>query len=433
MDVILDLADQFVYDSLYPHLPAVPIPDLAAGIATLPNITLLKSAISSSDAISQTATTFWSAAFSSGATLDTLARDSILRQTLSLYVITLLGAMVMYFLFASVSYFFVFDQNHTKHPKYLKNQVKLEIQMSLKALPGIAVMTTPWFLGEVLGYSKLYNYIHSADAAAAAAEATKVIYNPPASTIQETMAAALKAGANLVANNTATNATAEEIARAGLLPSSVASILGPLAPVIEFFMDGWGYVALSVTVFLLFTDCGIYWVHRFLHHPLVYKRLHKPHHKWIIPTPYSSHAFHPLDGYLQSVPYHLFVFMVPMQKYIYLVMFMLVNLWSVLIHDGEVVVESKVINSAAHHSVHHLYFNYNYGQYFTLWDRLGGSYRTPNPELYNKALRMDNKIWKKQAKEVDGFDEFGKPTEALGDEFKTTKTKSSTAQKLKVN
>ncbi|KAF9381219.1 c-5 sterol desaturase [Podila verticillata] len=418
MDVILDGADHYVLDTLYSHLPAIPIPDLVAGIASLPNITTLQSAISTSSfSLPQTASNFWLAASASGQTLNTLAQDSILRQTLSLFVLTLIGAHVMYFLFATSSYYLVFDQNHTKHPKFLKNQVKLEIEMSLKALPGIAVMTTPWFLGEVRGYSRLYEHIHNADAMAAAAEATKVVFNPPASTIQETMAAAISAGANVMA--TASNVT-EGVVAQGLLPESIANVLGPLAPVVEFFMDGWGYVALSIAAFLFFTDCGIYWVHRFLHHPFVYKRLHKPHHKWIIPTPFSSHAFHPVDGYLQSVPYHIFVFAVPMQKYIYLTMFVLVNFWSVLIHDGEVVVESSVINSAAHHSVHHLYFNYNYGQYFTLWDRLGGSYRTPGAEQYDKSMRMNNKIWKKQAREVDAFDEFGKPTEAIADQFKTT-------------
>ena len=38
---------------------------------------------------------------------------------------------------------------------------------------------------------------------------------------------------------------------------------------------------------------------------------------------------------------------------------------------------SSVINSAGHHTVHHSKFNYNYGQYFTLWDRIGGSYYEP--------------------------------------------------------
>ncbi|KAG0326068.1 c-5 sterol desaturase [Podila humilis] len=431
MDVILDAADHYVLDSLYKHLPGLPIPDLVAGLSTLPNIAHFQTAFTSPQAFASTISTFWSTACAAGATLDTLGQDHILRQTLSLFVLTLIGAHVMYFLFASTSYYLVFDQNHTKHPKYLKNQVKLEIEMSLKALPGIAVMTTPWFLGEVRGFSKLYSYIHTADAvqAATAEAATKIIMTAPATTIQETMAAAITTGAGVVTKNV-TEQIVSELGFKGV-PENMAQVLGPLTPAIEYFMDGWGYVALSVAAFLLFTDCGIYWVHRFLHHPLVYKRLHKPHHKWIIPTPYSSHAFHPVDGYLQSVPYHLFVFIMPMQKYIYLTMFVLVNFWSVLIHDGEVVVESSVINSAAHHSVHHLYFNYNYGQYFTLWDRLGGSYRTPGKEQYDKSLRMNQKVWKKQEKEVDGFDEFGKPTTAIADQFKTSGGGIKSQQQLK--
>ena len=33
--------------------------------------------------------------------------------------------------------------------------------------------------------------------------------------------------------------------------------------------------------FLVFTDYCIYWIHRWEHHPLFYKWLHKPHHKWL--------------------------------------------------------------------------------------------------------------------------------------------------------
>lgn len=41
----------------------------------------------------------------------------------------------------------------------------------------------------------------------------------------------------------------------------------------------------------------------------------------------------------------------------------------------------KVINGPAHHTLHHLYFTVNYGQYFTWADRWGGSYRQPMAEL----------------------------------------------------
>jgi len=41
----------------------------------------------------------------------------------------------------------------------------------------------------------------------------------------------------------------------------------------------------------------------------------------------------------------------------------------------------SVINRTAHHTLHHLFFTVNYGQYFTWADRWGGSYRQPAPEL----------------------------------------------------
>lgn len=40
----------------------------------------------------------------------------------------------------------------------------------------------------------------------------------------------------------------------------------------------------------------------------------------------------------------------------------------------------KIINGPAHHTLHHMYFVYNYGQYFTWADRVGGSYRHPKNE-----------------------------------------------------
>ncbi|KNZ53924.1 C-5 sterol desaturase [Puccinia sorghi] len=58
-----------------------------------------------------------------------------------------------------------------------------------------------------------------------------------------------------------------------------------------------------------------YLIHRFEHHPIVYKHIHKTHHKWVIPTPFASYAFHPLDGFLQSVPYHVFIFIFPFHRF----------------------------------------------------------------------------------------------------------------------
>jgi lathosterol oxidase len=144
---------------------------------------------------------------------------------------------------------------------------------------------------------------------------------------------------------------------------------------------GWFSIPVSTVTFILFTDCLIYWIHRGLHHPLIYKEMHKTHHLWKVPTPFASHAFHPIDGFLQSLPYHLYVFLFPMPKYLYLGMYFLVNIWTVSIHDGDYRVPDILkssINGAAHHMDHHLFYNFNYGQFFTLWDRIGGTFRSPS-------------------------------------------------------
>lgn len=51
--------------------------------------------------------------------------------------------------------------------------------------------------------------------------------------------------------------------------------------------------------------------------------------------------------------------------------------------------------------MHHLYFNYNYGQFTTLWDRLGGSYRQPNDELFSRESKMSKAEWERQTKEME--------------------------------
>ena len=91
------------------------------------------------------------------------------------------------------------------------------------------------------------------------------------------------------------------------------------------------YNFLQFPLFIAFTDLCIYWIHRALHHPKIYKTLHKPHHKWIMPTPYASHAFHPMDGFAQSVPYHVFPFIFPLQKFAYVALFAFINFWTIFI------------------------------------------------------------------------------------------------------
>lgn len=137
---------------------------------------------------------------------------------------------------------------------------------------------------------------------------------------------------------------------------------------------GWGYFFLSIPMFFLFTDCMVYWFHRGLHHPIFYRRLHKLHHSYRFTSPYSSHAFHPLDGFGQGIAYYVFTYIFPMHNLLFIGMFVFVNFWTISIHD-QVDFGGCLVNTTGHHTIHHDQFNYNYGQYLTLWDRIGGTYK----------------------------------------------------------
>lgn len=36
-----------------------------------------------------------------------------------------------------------------------------------------------------------------------------------------------------------------------------------------------------------------------------------------VPTPWAAFAFHPIDGYVQSLPYHIFPMLFPLHKKLY--------------------------------------------------------------------------------------------------------------------
>lgn len=137
---------------------------------------------------------------------------------------------------------------------------------------------------------------------------------------------------------------------------------------------GWGYFFLSIPMFFMFTDFMVYCFHRGLHHPIIYRHLHKLHHTYKYTSPFSSHAFNPCDGFGQGVPYYIFVYLFPLHNVLFMCLFLFVNFWTISIHD-QVDFGGHFLNTTGHHTIHHELFNYDYGQYTTIWDRLGGTYK----------------------------------------------------------
>ena len=262
------------------------------------------------------------------------------RQLLTLYVITSIGGWLLYFITATLSYIFLFDKRYELHPHFLPHQKKREIAHASCSIPFMAILTVPVFMLEIRGYSKLYLDVEISSVNVSVKE-----------------------------NN-----------------------------VFTYFTQDWTFKLINIVAFLMFTDCLIYWIHRGLHHRLVYKHMHKAHHTWKVPTPYASHAFHPVDGFLQSLPYHIYPFLFPLHKISYLILFVFVSIWTVSIHDGDYrvpVLFEPFVNGSAHHTDHHLLYKYNYGQFFTLWDRIGGSFHYPS-QFAGNTLLDEVETFKKQ-------------------------------------
>lgn len=264
--------------------------------------------------------------------------DDWKRQLLSLCLLVNIGSSVLYFTTASLNFFFIFDHRLMKHPLILNSQIRKEIAVSFFSIVFNSCSTAIIFFFEVRGYSKLY-------------------WEPSyerASTIHQT----------------------------------------PFGYVTNIVVD--------IVCFMLFTDSLIYWIHRGLHDKRIYKYIHKVHHYWKVPTPFASHAMHPLDTFLQGAPYHLYAFLFPVHKLVYLGMFLFVNIWAVSVHDDIYLVPQilqPIVNGSAHHTDHHLLSNYNFGQFFTIWDRIGGTFRRPSafdgkaPIDYVKNMSANKKKW----------------------------------------
>ncbi|KAJ2263476.1 c-5 sterol desaturase, partial [Coemansia sp. RSA 451] len=85
-----------------------------------------------------------------------LPRDSLLRQSLSLFVFIYAYIVAFYFGTAGLSYRYIYDKKQELHPKFLPRQKLLEMACASRALPTITLMTVPWILAELHGYSMVY-------------------------------------------------------------------------------------------------------------------------------------------------------------------------------------------------------------------------------------------------------------------------------------
>jgi Delta7-sterol 5-desaturase len=152
----------------------------------------------------------------------------------------------------------------------------------------------------------------------------------------------------------------------------------------------WGVLALLLVI--VAHDAYFYWAHRIMHRPRFFRTFHRRHHKSHNPTPFTAYSFDIGEAAVMAAFSPLFVALVPIPWWAF-GLFMLHQIArNVIGHSGYELfprtAEGKPLfdwlTSVTHHDLHHAEAGYNFGLYFTWWDRLMG---TEHPQYHARFAR----------------------------------------------
>jgi sterol desaturase/sphingolipid hydroxylase (fatty acid hydroxylase superfamily) len=146
--------------------------------------------------------------------------------------------------------------------------------------------------------------------------------------------------------------------------------------------NSWFYLGLSYGLVLVLQDTYFYFIHRALHHPLLFKGLHSGHHQSGDPTPWTSFAFDLPEAIIQALFLIAVVFIIPLHFVTLIAVLLTMTGWTVLNHLGFEIFPvaftqhwlGKWFIGATHHSIHHRRYKQHYGLYFAWWDKLLGTH-----------------------------------------------------------
>ena len=148
------------------------------------------------------------------------------------------------------------------------------------------------------------------------------------------------------------------------------------APVLTWAAHPVWFVALFFLI-PIWESFYFYWIHRLLHVPFLYRRVHALHHRNINVGPWSGMSMHPAEHalFLGSVFIHFIVPANPVHIIYHLQYFALTAVTTHTGFEGMLIRDQNRLKLGTfHHQMHHRYFECNYGSLEIPWDRLFGSF-----------------------------------------------------------
>lgn len=150
-----------------------------------------------------------------------------------------------------------------------------------------------------------------------------------------------------------------------------------------------GRFLIEFVVIVLLHDTYFYWAHRLMHTRWLFRRVHRLHHKSRTPTPWAAYAFAPAEAILEAGILPVSALLIPMHELTVLLFVTHMIMRNVVGHAGIELFPSwwlrapllRRLTTTIHHDLHHSHGGYNFGLYFTWWDRW---MNTEHPEYENR-------------------------------------------------
>jgi uncharacterized protein (DUF2147 family) len=143
-------------------------------------------------------------------------------------------------------------------------------------------------------------------------------------------------------------------------------------------------------------DAYFYWTHRLIHDPRLFRTFHRRHHRSHNPSPFTAYSFDLGEAAINALFVPLWMLTVPTQWPI-VGLFMLHQIARNTIgHSGYELFPARrdgrplldFLTSVTHHDIHHAEAGWNYGLYFTWWDRLMGTEHPDYHARFASSRRM---------------------------------------------
>ena len=169
---------------------------------------------------------------------------------------------------------------------------------------------------------------------------------------------------------------------------SLINISGMLAAGLTLRFHGFGMTVIELNtasflvwalVSLILFDAWFYWFHRLIHHPRLYIRIHRWHHRSSTPTVWANNSDTFLDNLFCQSYWFFAPILLPAPTIVLVLHKLYDQITGMLGHvgyeyaPGRFSAKPSPMIGTLFHDQHHSAFHYNFATHFSVWDRLMGT------------------------------------------------------------